>query len=458
MRLLRKALFKEKAGNTAMIFALLTPVLVLLGGGAVDVTNASMRQAKLQQAADAAAVSAVSQTSPGYQYALNNSGNGAVPDTITATNAKAVFNANWQASSDTAAPVISGNACSAGTYVCKQGQVVKSYVQATSVFTPSFLGLIGRRSIALSAVSQGTASTPTYINYYILVDISQSMGIASTPTDMANLYNRVYAARSGSDGEMGCVFGCHVPAPNTTTGGAQVITNEQLAHLSPKITLRIDSAVTAIQNIIAQAQTSAGSLKNIKIGLYTMSQDPTTGVLVNTVAAPSSDYASLNTLAGTIDLGGNNIYGFGDSDFSDQLTTFNNLVPSNGTGVSGSPLNYVFIVTDGLADTCQNNHCDSAFNASLCTPLQGKSTVGVIYTTYVPITNQNNAATYNASVTAPEGNYSRLVAPYLSQIPTNLQTCASSPGLYFEASQGSDIISAMAKLFAATQKTARIAS
>ena len=96
MRLPRRLTFKDRSGNTALIFALLTPVLVLLGGGAIDVTQASMRQASLQQAADAAAVGAVARNSPGYKYAVNSmTGYGAVPDSVTSTGTAAIFNANW---------------------------------------------------------------------------------------------------------------------------------------------------------------------------------------------------------------------------------------------------------------------------------------------------------------------------------------------------------------------------
>ena len=129
-------------------------------------------------------------------------------------------------------------------------------------------------------MSQATATMPTYINYYILVDASQSMGIAATATDMQNLYNRVVKYGAGTGGEQGCVFGCHVPAYKMCcSGSTQAVSNEVLAH-SPKdvngnyiygtpISLRIDSAISAIQNIINIAQTQAGATANIKFARFT---------------------------------------------------------------------------------------------------------------------------------------------------------------------------------------------
>ncbi|MGA2129402.1 MAG: hypothetical protein ABSG76_24990, partial [Xanthobacteraceae bacterium] len=201
---------------------------------------------------------------------------------------------------------------------------------------------------------------------------------------------------------------------------------------------------------------AAGTNKNIKIGLYTMSENPVSGTLVNTISSPSSNYTSLTSLAATIDLGNNTSAGLGDSDFVDQLAKFNTILPANGSGASAlSPLNYVFLVTDGLVDTpglCPPypayGHCNSAFDPSYCTSLKAKATVGVIYTTYLPIYNQNNSAN------GYENDYQKLAQPYVSQIAPNLQSCATAAKYYFEASDGPAIASTMLSLFQATQQAA----
>jgi hypothetical protein len=308
-----------------------------------------------------------------------------------------------------------------------------------------FSGIVGIKSFPVTGTASANASGITYINYYIVVDISQSMGIGSTSTDMTNLYNRS-AAYNG----VGCVFGCHVE------DAGQTYTNEYLAHnMSPTITLRIDSAVAAIQSIISSAKTAAASYNNIQIGLYTMSEDPVSGKLLNTIASPSSNYSSLTSLAATIDLGNNVTAGLGDSDFVDQLTQFHAVIPASGSGASAtSPLNYVFIITDGMVDTpgagCIDGHCTAAFVSSYCSSLKTKATVGVIYTTYLPIyTNNNPADGYQIA-------YAALAEPYVGQIPANLQSCASSSSYYFEASDGPAITTAMQALFAQTISTATL--
>jgi Flp pilus assembly protein TadG len=431
-------LIRQRRGSIAMIAALCAPVLVVAAGFAVDFSYASYINQRLSEAADAAVLTAVSQSAAtsvgGYSktaklqtYGLNvfqgNIANLSVPVTPNLT---VVSNAT--------------------------GGVVATLSYTANVPT-FFSGIFGIPHMTVSNTVSATANPTVYINYYIVVDVSQSMGIGSTAADMQALYDRTKAANNTTDGEPGCVFGCHVPLAGQTQS------TEYLAHnVSPKITLRVDAAVSAIQNIVSAAQASAGSQGNIKIGLYTMSQDPTvaTPPYINTVAALSSDYSLLTTEAAAIDLGNNTAGGIGDTNFPSQLSSFNNLIlTANGTGATASsPLNYVFIITDGVEDTysagCTDTHCTAVFDASQCTPLKTKATVGVIYTTYLPIYYANGTSgTQDAA-------YSALVNPFAANIAPALQACASSSTYYYEASDGPAITTGMDSLFASSEEAARL--
>jgi hypothetical protein len=425
--------WREESGNVAIITGLCAPVLIAAAGFGMDFGYASYVNQRMSRAAEAAVIAAVSQSAAtavgGYsQYAaLANYGKG-----VWSADISQLPTAN---TTPTLTVVSNG-----------KGGVVASISYSASIPT-FFSGIININAMPVGGSAQATANPVTYINYYILVDISQSMGIAATATDMTNLYNRVVTYNNGSGGETGCVFGCHVKA------AGQAYTNEYLAHnISPAITLRVDSAVSAIQNIITSAQQAAGINNNIKIGLYTMSKDPVSGTLLNTVSAPSTNFTSLATLAATIDLGNNVSGGDGDTDFVDQIANFNAILPLNGSGASAaSPINYVFIITDGLADTpgaCTSGHCTAAFSPSYCAGLKANATVGVIYTTYQTIYNQNNSAN------GYETNYSALVLPYVNQIQPNLQSCATSSNYFFVASDGPAISTAMQALFAQSQQAA----
>jgi hypothetical protein len=237
--------------------------------------------------------------------------------------------------------------------------------------------------------------------------------------------------------------------------GQPLPSNEQLAHsATPPVTLRIDSARTAVQDILnlGQQTLSAG---NLKIALYTMQLNPLTGGNLVTLSAPSSNVSTLNTLLTDIDLGSNTTAGVADSDMVDALKQLAQNLPANGTGVtSASPLNFVMIVTDGLMDTpssnCMYGHCIAALPSSACLPLQAKATVGVVYTTYLPIYNNNIVSQ------GYDWTYTDLVNPVVASLVPNLTACASSAGDFFEASDGPSLISAMQAVFANTLSKAHL--
>jgi hypothetical protein len=194
-----------------------------------------------------------------------------------------------------------------------------------------------------------------------------------------------------------------------------------------------------------------------------MSQDPTVTQpppYLNTVLAPTSPstsagFTALTNAAAGIDLGNNTSGGLGDSNFSASLQKFaSNVLGTNGDGSSASsPLQYVFIITDGVQDipgSCTSGHCVQAFDPSICTSLKSNATVGVIYTTYLPVYNQNNSA-YGY-----ETNYYNLVYPISNQIVPNLQSCVSLSNYYIEAKDGPAITSAMSALFQSTSAVARL--
>lgn len=446
-----------RSGAVAITTAICAPVLVMLIGFAADLGYASYLNQRLARATDAATLSAVSQTAA-------TAAGGYANTSYLQTVGTSFFNAN------TAQMPLTGVNFTLSVQPDGSGGVIATGNYSLSVPT-FFSGIIGMKNIPLAGSAKTSAKPTVYVNYYILVDTSQSMGIASTAADMTKLYNLVVQNGNQSGGEAGCVFGCHVKAPSNN-GGLQPYTNEYLAH-SNNVTLRIDAAVLAIQSIVTQAQSIANFNKNIAFGLYEIQENPnnnslvvnvtpnSNGVIPQDTATTSTDYSSLQTAVSSIDLGDNQSGGIGDSDFVDELSAFNSMlvkagITANGSGASAtSPINYVFIITDGAVDTkgsCPSGHCTSAFDPANCTALKSKATVGTIYTTYNDIWANNNPT---AGVL--EGNYAGLVKPFVSQIGPNLQSCATSADYFFPANEGPEIVAAMQSLFAKTQpSSARI--
>jgi Flp pilus assembly protein TadG len=433
--------WRDRRANFAVMFALSAPILVVFIGMGIDFLVGLSFKSRWDTAADAAAIAAV-KAAEAYvtANAHNESAAALISGAKAAGNAegKQIFNVNAGAceTAGTVTPLVDTENPSGTTFTAT--------VSYTGTSPSHFGGSVGISNLAVSGSAVATATMTTYINYYIAVDISQSMGIGSTTTDQTNLYNLIQAMGYTEEGETGCVFGCHVAMDGHPKS------NEQVAHeASPPITLRIDAAITAIQDVIAQAKQAAGAAANIDIALYTMQLNPfSTGSKLVEVSALSSNYTALGSAAGSIDLGPNSSTGLGDSDMADALTQLTAIVPANGNGFSASsPLNYALVITDGMMDIpCAdwNGHCSAAMPSSYCAGLQANASVGVVYTTYPPIYANNNPAD------GYEINYNSIVAPYASSIQPNLQACASNANLFYEATDGPALVTALHSLFQST--------
>ena len=192
--------------------------------------------------------------------------------------------------------------------------------------------------------------------------------------------------------------------------------------------------------------------------------------LLNQVAALSNNYTALLANVPAIDLETQSAQGVtGDTDLEDAMTTLSNTLPTtNGTGLTASsPMNFVFIVTDGLDDfnqynaslPCLNNaplpggyRCTQALKGTTCTAVRKSANIGVIYTTYLPLYNNNNSGQGYYS------SYTSLVQPYASTIAANLQACATNSAFYMVASDGASIVSAMTQLFNTALETPHLTS
>ena len=245
----------DRRGGVMVLTAIAMPMLLMVVGFAADYGFASYVNQGLARAADIAAVSAVSQaaaqTAGGYGNTsiLQYVGTQIFAENVRQMNLTGV-SSNVSVSSDG-----NGGVTATATY---------------SYAVPALFGrTFGQNTIPVSGAASSAAKPTTYVNYYILVDASQSMGIGTSQADMSNLYARVASYGYGSNGELGCQFGCHAAAPG------HLYSNEQLAHnFSPRVTLRIDSAVQAVQSMIQTANSTVGPSKNIQFALYTMQANP----------------------------------------------------------------------------------------------------------------------------------------------------------------------------------------
>ena len=445
-------------GAVVIITAVSAPVLVMIVGFAADYGYASYINQRLARATDSATLGSVSQTAAttagGYDKtsAMQTIGNNVFTANIGDLNSTGVTFSLSVVSDGT------GGVIATGSYAYK---------------CPTFFGgLLGINNIPLSGTAKTIARPVVYVNYYILVDNSQSMGIGTTQADMTALYQRVLAYSnaapptgvSSQPGDGGCVFGCHNKQVIGYNAWQQPIyqkyTNEDLAHnaiYGSPITLRLDSAITAVNSIITSAQQIAGITKNIKFGIYTIGEDSNTGKSVQLIKdPPTTDYAATQTAVSTIDLvNTDGSQSTGNTDFHDEITDFlasQSPAIAQGSGASAtSPINYIFLITDGINDVRGNCNkyrlCSSPIDSSECNVLKKNAIVGVIYTTYLPIYQFNQPSD-------PEDRFDVIMGtPQPAQAKLALQNCATSSDWFFEAQDGPTLISSVQALFQRTQPT-----
>jgi Flp pilus assembly protein TadG len=197
----------SKRGNVAIICTLCALPLVSAIGCVVDYTMASTIKTKLQAAADAAALATVSINSSVVTTATSMDGSGTVANgSTTATN---YFNANL-----TSAPADTGyTGLTSSATVTKSGQTVTAALSFSASVPTFFMDILGYKNIAIAGTSTASYSLPTFIDFYLMLDVSGSMSFPSTQDEQ----NRLMAVNPdnllGSPGyPQGCQFACHFAA------------------------------------------------------------------------------------------------------------------------------------------------------------------------------------------------------------------------------------------------------
>ncbi|BBO08770.1 MULTISPECIES: TadE/TadG family type IV pilus assembly protein [unclassified Bradyrhizobium] len=426
---------QDRRGNIAVIFALACVPLITAVGCAVDYSRATQTRAKLQAAADAASVGSIAKASPAFKAAGSMTSDGSI--SVGVTDAQNIFDANR-------ANQTGYTLNSVTPTVVKTGSTVTSTVAFNATVNTMFLGLIGKTALTLTGTSKATASMPLYIDFYLLLDNSPSMGVGATPTDVQTMVNNT------SDK---CAFACH-----------DLKDKNNYYDLAKKlgVTTRIDVLRTATQSLMDTASATETYSNQFRMAIYDFGGSASTLGLRNLFSL-SGSLSSAKSAAGNIDLMSVN----GQNENNDQDTAFTAIFPaingeisSPGTGTSSSPLKYLFFVSDGVADESNTGclkplsgttRCQSPLNAALCKTMKDRGVkIAVLYTTYLALPTNSWymkwVAPFNTGPYGPSPN---------SEIAQNMQSCASS-GLYFEVSPTQGISDAMNALFKKAVADARI--
>lgn len=430
-RLLRRFSLERK-GNVAIIFALSLVPCVFLTGMGLDFASAIRKRVQLNAAADAAALAAVTpsmmiQSTTAAQTAALNTFN-AITSGMTGVNS--------------ITPTIT--VASSGL-----GLVRTVTVSYTANSTNNFPNVLGTPNWPLTGSAQSTASTAPNIDFYLLLDNSPSMNIAATTAGINTMV-------SNTSSQGGCAFACHESYPAADNlGNPHGEDNYTLAKNLGVVT-RIENMVTATQALMTTAaSTEASNNAAYRMAIYTFNFSGT-----STVQALTSNLTTAASSASTIDalevydnscLTQTNCNNDTDTNFPSAMSQISGIMPAPGTGaVASTPQEVLFIVSDGVEDdntgVCSKpltgTRCQAPFDTTWCTTVKNRGIrIAVLYTAYLPL--------------PTNGWYNSWIAPFQSQIPINMQNCAS-PGLYFSITTDGDISAAMQALFQQAVATARL--
>lgn len=455
---LTRRFIRDRGGTTSIIFGLsLIPIIFLVGLG-LDFSAAAQKQTQLNTAADAAALAAVA---PGAM-------------TQTAAQAQATATNIFMAQ----ASLVPNLSYSAPTVTVVQNGMTRTVTVSYTAYSinsfPNVFALLTKTAEdkwTLNGASTSTSTTSPNINFYLLLDNSPSMDIAATTAGINTMV-------SNTSAQGGCAFACHETNPAADNlGNPNGEDNYTLANNLGVVT-RIEnmaSATSSLMNTASQMMTANNATCPNGPGCYEMaiftfnaegqSASQCNNTSIQTIyapnCAPSSNLSAAQTAANGIDvmevcsnnyLTCSNNNNDTDTDFETAMSAINSIMSTPGTGTSGnSPQGVLFLVTDGVDDeintsscsqTLDGSRCQQPFNTSWCTTVKNRGIrIAVLYTEYLPL--PTNAW------------YNDWVAPFQSQIGTNLQSCASS-GLYFQVTTDGDITAAMQALFQQAVSTARL--
>lgn len=498
----------DRRANVAVIFAIACVPLISAVGCAIDYTFATRMKAKLQAAADAASIASISQTSPGYMAAAAMTGNGSV--TAGVTDANNVFDGNMG--------TISGyTGLSRTSTVTKTGVTLASTVQFSADVPVTFMKILGYQNLTVSGISKSTASMSPYLDFYLMLDVSGSMGLPSTDAEQTRL------ALLNPDNYTlypnGCTFACHFTASNgcssstekyntngyclgylisrvSQSGYKQLLQNNNSKLPSYRISslpsslypntnhpsdpvltaatscstpgtdgciqLRADAVGYAVTQLFIKANNSAKIPNQFRIGLYPFirylySYFPLTSTINGSPSTPGTiNYAAAN-LASVLDTGTNSNLGSGGTHFENAFPSMNNLIPSVGNGsASNNTQPFVFLVTDGAQNfQTQWGGNWAGNNGATVMPTGASSYCKPLKTRGVIISVLYIPYQTIQNPTSFANNEDFVANANIPNIPPSLKDCAS-PGFFFTATTPDDITTALKAMFDKALVTAHI--
>jgi Flp pilus assembly protein TadG len=442
-----RRLLSDRRGNIMMMLGFAMLPMVFAVGMGIDYSRAMRTQSKLNAAADAAALAAV--TTP----MMSQSSAAACALARKLFIAQAANLEGLQLDTSAASTQITFTIKdSTGTNNCSQASaaVAASYSRTITVSyngqsTNDFGSILGIPSLTVHGTSQALQAVAPNIDFYVMLDTSPSMLLPATSAGLATMT----AATSG------CAFACH------QTGSTNDNYSIARAH---NIVLRTDLVTSAVQDLTTVAATTSATNRAIyRMGLFDFDYmyrniwptTPSNGYYLDTNLSNVSTHV---TDAQIVTYCANNtrVCNVTDNDTSTNFTTafsgVNAIMPTPGQGTNNAtdkPQAILFIITDGMRDelTSGNGRALGPIPTSGCDTIKNRGIrIAVLDTQYLPASASDSWSISNVKT------------PYLSptdKITPALTACAS-PGLFYQVTTDSDISAALTALFEQAVATAHL--
>ncbi|QGM45257.1 pilus assembly protein TadG-related protein [Methylocystis heyeri] len=471
------SLISDENGSVATIMGFAVIPVLLASGIAADYAVAQSAKTRLDSAADAAALAAIkaAETTMIALSATNpNAASQARLDGQAQGSKSFLAQAGKNGANLTSGPTIS---------VSINGRTISASASYNASVPTNFGKIAGMKTMNMQNTAAASVTMPKYMDFYLLLDVSGSMGLPSTPAGEVAL--AAVNPDERANYPTGCRFACHFP-------GSQGYT---LARAN-NIQLRVDAVGAGVAELMGQAQKTQVLPNQYRVGVYPFILHANTFVdLTSDLSGDAYSVATAinyNPATGSTDFGklldvGNesvfassfnpnyrvtsnspaDVYpmGAGGTHIENIFNDISAKIVTVGDGSSqASRQPFVMFVSDGMEDSQWYTRSGGwtgyttyptapgvtvsirALDSTYCNVLKNRGvTVAVLQIPYPPFANPQSF-----------GNYQEYKAnnaqPNLSPA---MQACAS-PGFYTYASTPQDIAAGIQKLFFQAVQLARL--
>ena len=454
----------DHSGASALTFALCMVPILGFFALAIDYGYAMSFRQQLDAAADAASLQTINTARA--QILANPAQSTATTQLLAEAAGVSAFKAN--AGADISA--LTNNGLSVTLLITDPSPLTLTLTATASysaTANTSFAKLFGTQfsTFGFSGTSKSSTTMANYIGYYLLVDVSGSMGTPSTISGQSAL-----AAINPDDlsqYQQGCIFACHFSGyqgyaysrTNSTSSTATPVANNYCPQpdMTTCIQLRIDAVATALKAFMSSAQTAQSYDNQIAVGLYPFIVNQfqyfpqaNTGLTLSTDLSTASSMAGC--IPGLVDNGGvknsasttcpastsaNVTMGSGGTHIGNAFSQLSQVIPQPiGDGSSEDKRKpVVFLITDGAEDEQTysvsanfdgKNHA-TTIAQKYCALFSGANIpLYILNIPYITIQPQY----FNASFAGDEDGYANSNIPYIAP---SLQSCVTTQSNYFVA-------------------------